>query len=241
MLADSALRRMRGLLGRKTLDSGHGILIRPAPAIHTWFMRFAIDAVFLDPDLSVLSVRRELRPWRMAGQRAHAPCSSFRLARRSGVASSPATGWRSALTVSDARERRTLCHCGGRGCSSWVATCASCAWPQPCSRSRAIRPVLRPAAGAPGAGAQTADRCGCNRRERLGRRGGPRGGLASRATGPGSGGAGGRSGAELARRGCAVDLEMGPVRRAVGSHRRGVRVAPRGRAHDRLGSRDQAL
>jgi uncharacterized membrane protein (UPF0127 family) len=69
VLADSALRRMRGLLGRKTLDSGHGILIRPAPAIHTWFMRFAIDAVFLDRDLSVLSVRRELRPWRMAGQR----------------------------------------------------------------------------------------------------------------------------------------------------------------------------
>lgn len=69
VLADSALRRMRGLLGRKTLDSGHGILIRPAPAIHTWFMRFAIDAVFLDRDLSVLSIRRELRPWRMARQR----------------------------------------------------------------------------------------------------------------------------------------------------------------------------
>jgi len=69
VLADSALRRMRGLLGRKKLDSGHGILIRPAPAIHTWFMRFAIDAVFLDRELSVLSVRRDLRPWRMAGQR----------------------------------------------------------------------------------------------------------------------------------------------------------------------------
>jgi uncharacterized membrane protein (UPF0127 family) len=69
VLADSPLRRMRGLLGRKNLDSGHGILIRPAPAIHTWFMRFAIDAVFLDRDLSVLSVRPELRPWRMAGQR----------------------------------------------------------------------------------------------------------------------------------------------------------------------------
>jgi uncharacterized protein len=69
VLADSALRRLRGLLGRKSLDSGHGILIRPAPAIHTWFMRFAIDAVFLDRELSVLSVRRDLRPWRMASQR----------------------------------------------------------------------------------------------------------------------------------------------------------------------------
>ena len=69
VLADSPIRRMRGLLGRKKLDAGHGLLIRPAPAIHTWFMRFAIDAVFLDRELSVLSVRRDLRPWRMAAQR----------------------------------------------------------------------------------------------------------------------------------------------------------------------------
>jgi uncharacterized protein len=69
VLADSALRRVRGLLGRKSIDSGEGILLRPAPAIHTWFMRFAIDAVFLDRDLTVLSVRPELRPWRMARQR----------------------------------------------------------------------------------------------------------------------------------------------------------------------------
>jgi uncharacterized protein len=69
VLADSPIRRMRGLLGRKKLDAGQGLLIRPAPAIHTWFMRFAIDAVFLDRELSVLSVRRDLRPWRMAAQR----------------------------------------------------------------------------------------------------------------------------------------------------------------------------
>jgi uncharacterized protein len=69
LLADSALRRMRGLLGRKGIDSGEGILLKPAPAIHTWFMRFAIDVVFLDRDLKVLSVRSELRPWRMARQR----------------------------------------------------------------------------------------------------------------------------------------------------------------------------
>ena len=69
VLADSPLTRMRGLLGRKQLDPGHGILLRPAPAIHTWFMRFAIDAVFLDRDLNVLSVRRRLHPWRIAGQR----------------------------------------------------------------------------------------------------------------------------------------------------------------------------
>ena len=66
-LADSPITRMRGLLGRKTLEPSHGLLIRPAPAVHTWFMRFAIDAVFLDGDFNVLSVRPGLRPWRMAG------------------------------------------------------------------------------------------------------------------------------------------------------------------------------
>jgi uncharacterized membrane protein (UPF0127 family) len=68
-IADRPLPRMRGLLGRSELRSGEGLLLRPAPAIHTWFMRFPIDALFLDRDLRVLAVRRELRPWRMAWQK----------------------------------------------------------------------------------------------------------------------------------------------------------------------------
>jgi uncharacterized membrane protein (UPF0127 family) len=69
VVADTAPRRIRGLLGRKHLDPGEGLLLRPAPSIHTFFMRFAIDAVFLDSDLVVLKVARDLRPWRMAGCR----------------------------------------------------------------------------------------------------------------------------------------------------------------------------
>ncbi len=69
VVADSAPTRMRGLLGRRRLDSGEGLLLRPAPAVHTWFMRFPIDAVFLDGELTVLHVRERLRPWRMAGWR----------------------------------------------------------------------------------------------------------------------------------------------------------------------------
>jgi uncharacterized protein len=68
-LADSALTRMAGLLGRKSLAPGEGILIRPAGSIHTFFMRFAIDAVFLDPGLRVVGVTRDMRPWRIAGRR----------------------------------------------------------------------------------------------------------------------------------------------------------------------------
>jgi len=44
-------------------------MLRPASAIHMFFMRFSIDAVFLDPDLSVIGIRTRLRPWRAAAVR----------------------------------------------------------------------------------------------------------------------------------------------------------------------------
>lgn len=68
-VADSVRTRMRGLLGRGDLPTGEGLLLRPAPSIHTWFMRFPIDVVFLDRDLRVLDVIAGLRPWRMAARR----------------------------------------------------------------------------------------------------------------------------------------------------------------------------
>ena len=72
-VADRLLPRVRGLLGRRGLESGEGLLLKPAPSVHTFFMRFPIDAVFLDRDGSVLKVRSHLRPWRVAAARgAHA-------------------------------------------------------------------------------------------------------------------------------------------------------------------------
>jgi uncharacterized membrane protein (UPF0127 family) len=68
-LADTPLKRMRGLLGRSGLDEGEGMLFRPAGSIHMFFMRFAIDAVFCDRDLVVVDVVRGLRPWRTASRR----------------------------------------------------------------------------------------------------------------------------------------------------------------------------
>jgi len=69
VLADNPALRMRGLLGRRELPSGAGMLLRPAPAIHSVGMRFAFDALFLDDDLRVLRIVEGLRPWRMAAQR----------------------------------------------------------------------------------------------------------------------------------------------------------------------------
>jgi len=68
-MADGPLTRLRGLLGRRELPPGEGLLLRPTPSIHTWFMRFPIDAVFLDAQLEVVAVRHRLPAWRAAGQR----------------------------------------------------------------------------------------------------------------------------------------------------------------------------
>ncbi len=60
---------MRGLLGRGSLPPGEGITLRPAWSIHTGFMRFPIDVVFLDLDLVVLRIDAELRPFHTASCR----------------------------------------------------------------------------------------------------------------------------------------------------------------------------
>ena len=62
-IADNPLRRMRGLLGREGLESGEGILLRPASAVHTYFMRFPIDVVFLDRSLVVVGISDSVDPW----------------------------------------------------------------------------------------------------------------------------------------------------------------------------------
>jgi uncharacterized protein len=69
LLAETALTRMRGLLGRRALPSGEGILLKPASSVHMAFMRFPIDAVFLDRDLRIVKVAADLRPWRAAASR----------------------------------------------------------------------------------------------------------------------------------------------------------------------------
>ena len=69
VVADRPLLRMRGLLGRRDLHADEGILLRPAGSIHTHFMRFPIDVVFLDRDCRVVDVRPTVRPWRTASKR----------------------------------------------------------------------------------------------------------------------------------------------------------------------------
>ena len=60
---------MRGLLGRRSLPDHEGLLLRPAGSIHTAFMRFPIDAVFVDGGGRVLRVMEAMPPWRTAAAR----------------------------------------------------------------------------------------------------------------------------------------------------------------------------
>ena len=66
VLADTLPRRLRGLLGRRELIPGEGIVLRPGWSVHTAFMRYPIDVVFVDADQVVLRTVAGLRPWRTA-------------------------------------------------------------------------------------------------------------------------------------------------------------------------------
>jgi len=67
-VADSPGQRARGLLGRDKLERGEGLYLATS-SIHTHFMRFAIDAVFLDEDMQVVRIKHSLKPWRFALRR----------------------------------------------------------------------------------------------------------------------------------------------------------------------------
>src|SRR4051812_16774374 len=54
----------KGLMLRKDLPDGHGMMFRPARGIHTQFMRFPIDLIFLDKSNRVVKVRSAMAPWR---------------------------------------------------------------------------------------------------------------------------------------------------------------------------------
>ena len=56
--------RAKGLIGTKDLAADEGMLIEKCNAIHTFFMSFPIDAVFLDDSDRVVKVVRGIKPWR---------------------------------------------------------------------------------------------------------------------------------------------------------------------------------
>src|SRR6202012_2722319 len=64
-LAATSLSRLFGLLGKRDIEPGSGILIRPSSGVHTFFMMSSIDVVGLDRNLKVIKVWKRLKPFRV--------------------------------------------------------------------------------------------------------------------------------------------------------------------------------
>lgn len=65
-VADTSAKRRTGLLKHKRLDAGQGLWIVPCESVHTFFMRFPIDLVYLSRDRRVRKVRGSVPPWRLS-------------------------------------------------------------------------------------------------------------------------------------------------------------------------------
>lgn len=64
-LANGFLQKFKGLMGRKKLNKSEGLMLLNCNSIHTCFMRFPIDVVFLNIDHEVIVLKQGVRPWRM--------------------------------------------------------------------------------------------------------------------------------------------------------------------------------
>ncbi|OGO51429.1 MAG: hypothetical protein A2148_11870 [Chloroflexi bacterium RBG_16_68_14] len=59
--------RLVGLLGRASLQPGEALVLDPCNSVHTVFMRFPIDVVYVDRSRQVLKVVPDLKPFRVSG------------------------------------------------------------------------------------------------------------------------------------------------------------------------------
>lgn len=66
-IAETFIQRFKGLMLRKSINSSEGLILFGCSSIHTWFMRFAIDVVFLDINHRVICMKEKIKPWRMVG------------------------------------------------------------------------------------------------------------------------------------------------------------------------------
>lgn len=63
---DTFFSRLVGLLGQKGLEKGQGIVLKPCNSVHTCFMRFPIDVVFISGDFKVLKIVKNMKAWKFS-------------------------------------------------------------------------------------------------------------------------------------------------------------------------------
>lgn len=65
-IADNPFKRLTGLLGRKGLNKGEGLHIIPCGSIHSFFMKFRFDAVFINKKNEVVYLIEDMPAWRVS-------------------------------------------------------------------------------------------------------------------------------------------------------------------------------
>ena len=65
-LADKPWSRMKGLLGQTGLTDNQGLWITPCNSVHSLFMKFSLDLIWLDKNQQILRIDRNFKPWRFA-------------------------------------------------------------------------------------------------------------------------------------------------------------------------------
>jgi uncharacterized protein len=65
LIADTLKTRVLGLMFSKSIPGGDGLLLDPCNSIHTFFMRYALDVVFIGPQNQIVKIIRNIEPWRM--------------------------------------------------------------------------------------------------------------------------------------------------------------------------------
>jgi len=63
---ESAIERMKGLLAWSRLEPGQGMWIEPCSSVHTFFMKFELDLIFLDNQSRVKKTVNTVHPWRIS-------------------------------------------------------------------------------------------------------------------------------------------------------------------------------
>ena len=66
-VADTSAKRRTGLLKHTSLEAGGGLWIAPCESVHSFFMKFTIDVLYLDRKHRVKKIRPEMAPWRISG------------------------------------------------------------------------------------------------------------------------------------------------------------------------------
>ncbi|MCD6291068.1 MAG: DUF192 domain-containing protein [Anaerolineae bacterium] len=71
-VADNFWTRGRGLIGTRALQPGDALIIRPCKGVHTWFMSYPIDVIYVDEHDRVVDITPAMRPWRIGRPRLRA-------------------------------------------------------------------------------------------------------------------------------------------------------------------------